>query len=193
MAAFEEFIRTLGPENLEYILPFLLVFTLVFAILQKTKILGEQRNFNVIVALVMGASFVVPSVTNRYPPGQDPVMILNSALPGVAITAVSIIMVLLLVGMFGKKLNIGADEGIGGIAVLFSVGAVAIIFAIAAGWVERVPWWLSFLTYPQNQTMIVALLVFGLIIWFIVRDPEAGKDKDDSEGFLQKLGKLVED
>ena len=40
---------------LEYILPFLLVFTLVFAVLDKTKLLGEgKRQINAIISLVVG-------------------------------------------------------------------------------------------------------------------------------------------
>ena len=38
---------------MDFLLPFLLVFTIIFAVMQKTKILGEKKNFNVIVALVL--------------------------------------------------------------------------------------------------------------------------------------------
>ena len=44
------------------ILPFLLIFTVVFAILDKTRILGEKRDVNAIIALVFGLVVVgVPS------------------------------------------------------------------------------------------------------------------------------------
>lgn len=36
------------------ILPFLFIFTIVFAILEKTKFLGEKKDINAIVALVFG-------------------------------------------------------------------------------------------------------------------------------------------
>ena len=43
------------PIFMEYVLPFLLVFTLVFAILDKTKLLGEEkRQINAIMSLVIG-------------------------------------------------------------------------------------------------------------------------------------------
>lgn len=43
----------------QLILPFLLVFTLIFAILDRTKILGEdKRQINAIVAFVVGLMFV---------------------------------------------------------------------------------------------------------------------------------------
>lgn len=43
----------------EFILPFLLVFTIVFAILEKTKLLGEgKKRIDAIVAFVIGLIFV---------------------------------------------------------------------------------------------------------------------------------------
>ena len=43
----------------DYILPFLLIFALVFAILEKTKILGEdKKQVNAIIAFVIGMIFV---------------------------------------------------------------------------------------------------------------------------------------
>lgn len=198
MSAVQELVYTLGQQNLEYILPFLLTFTVIFAVLQQIKLFGNNsKKFNVIIALVMATAFVVPSVTNQYTPGNDPVTILNNALPGVAITSVAIVLSLLLVGMFGKKVDIGVGNQASGAFVAFALAATATIFAIAAGWFENIPWWLAPLAYPQNQTMIVSILVFGLVIWFIVRDPDKSGDEDEGDGdgdtILESLGKLVKD
>lgn len=47
------------PYFVELILPFLLVFTLVFAVLDKSKLLGEgKRQINAIVSLVVGLIFI---------------------------------------------------------------------------------------------------------------------------------------
>lgn len=190
MAAFNQLIRDIGVQNLEYILPFLLVFTIIFAILQKTKILGgedsNRKSFNVVVALVMALAFVVPSITGQYGYQNDPVRILNNALPGVALVSVAIIMVLLVVGAFGKNLNIQKSSS-GGIFVFFSIGAVAVIFAIAAGWIRNVPYWLDWLRYGYNQTMIVSILVLGAVIWFIVRDPDPEPVDDDDTSIIDLL------
>ena len=32
---------------MDFLLPFLLVFTIIYAVMQKTKILGDKKNFNV--------------------------------------------------------------------------------------------------------------------------------------------------
>lgn len=42
----------------QFILPFLLMWTIVFAILQKTKLLGENKQLDAIVAFVIGLIFV---------------------------------------------------------------------------------------------------------------------------------------
>src|SRR3989344_1351569 len=55
--SFVDWFATAG--GFDVLLPFLLVFTIVFAILEKTNILGEdKKNFNVIIALVIGALLV---------------------------------------------------------------------------------------------------------------------------------------
>ena len=56
----------------DVMLPFLLVFTLVFAVLEKTKVLGmEKKNLNVVVSLVMALSTIIPHITSSYPLDYD--------------------------------------------------------------------------------------------------------------------------
>lgn len=167
------------------VLPFLLVFTIIFAILQKSYILGKdkdgnpRKNFNVAIALIMGLGFVVPSVLGRYPPNADPVQIIANALPGVSLLAIAIISVLLLLGIFGKTPN--TEDKLGGIIVIFIVVAVAVIFGISAGWfATNLPTWLWFLYDRQFQSLIVTILIFGLVIWFITKEDKPKKDDDKS-------------
>lgn len=48
-----------SPFVTQLVLPFLLVFTLIFAILEKTKILGEEkRQIDAIIAFVIGLIFI---------------------------------------------------------------------------------------------------------------------------------------
>ena len=75
----------------DVLLPFTLIFTIMFAILQKTRVFGEEKkNINMVVALVFGLLVVIPHVTNTYPAGMDIVEVLNSALPSVSIVTVSL-------------------------------------------------------------------------------------------------------
>ena len=70
----------------DILLPFLLIFTVIFAILQRSKILGiDRKNFNVVVALVIGLLVIIPHITGTYPYDRDVVNILNNAIPQISI------------------------------------------------------------------------------------------------------------
>ncbi len=73
----EEFVRILDSWGLtDVMLPFLLIFVVIFAVLQKSNILGEgKRKYNLVFSLVVGMLVVVPHVTGRYPAGKDVVEI----------------------------------------------------------------------------------------------------------------------
>jgi len=101
----------------DLLLPFVLIFTIIFAILQKTDILGKgKKNLNVALALVISLMVVIPHILQYYPdPQYDPVVIINSAIPNVSIIIVAVVMILLLIGLLG-----GEAKWIGG---LFQVGS----------------------------------------------------------------------
>ena len=89
----EEFGRSLERWGLmDVLLPFLLIFTIVFAVLEKSKILGEERrNMNSAIALIFALIIVIPHITGDLPAGYDPVLVLNAALPSVGLVAVIIV------------------------------------------------------------------------------------------------------
>ena len=71
---------------MRYLLPFLLVFTLVYAILQKVKIFGkgpETKKFSIVIALVLGITFVFVA--------QHLVEIMLQAVPNVSIVLIAIL------------------------------------------------------------------------------------------------------
>jgi hypothetical protein len=153
---------------LDVMLPFLLIFTLVFAILQKTKILGDdKKNFNVIIALVMALTLIIPHVTGKYPLSYDPVNIINGFLPGISLLIVAIVMLFVLIGLWG-----GEATWIGGspsaiIAILAAIGIIW-IFGAAADWWNGWNWFTNFFG-EDAVALIVIILVFGIIIWFITK------------------------
>lgn len=165
----------------DVLLPFLLIFTLVFSVLEKTKILGVKEgknnkpktNLNTIVSLVMGMGVIIPHVTNSYPPGRDVVVLLNTALPGIAMIVVAIFSFLLLIGMFtGKQPNFLKSSAISTLVLIFSVGAVIAIFVDAAN-IYRMPRWLYFLQDPNTQAAFIVIVVFFGLVWFITRDDDS--------------------
>ncbi|MFC2136031.1 hypothetical protein ACFLTH_15560 [Bacteroidota bacterium] len=192
-------------ENLgvvDVILPFIIVFTVIFASLQKTKILGEDsKRYNVIVALVMGFSVVIPHVLwgtqcgagpNYFPNGFiDIVCMMNSALPSVSLVALAFVMVMVLLGIVGHEINF-AGTSLAGIAIWASVIIVLIIFLSAADVWQTMPWWLIWTRDPYIREIVLVILVFGIVIWFITKEDK--KEKDQTRGFskmMKEAGKVL--
>jgi len=172
----------------DVLLPFLLIYTVVFAILQKIKPLGaESKKFNVIVALVVAFAVVVPHVTGGYPnPDVDIVNIINKALPNVSVFLIAILMLFLLIGMWGGKPQ---WKGAGtSIIIILSLIIIIYIFARAAGWTGTLPYWLYFLEDPNTQALIIVVIVFFLIISYITKEP-----KEEKEGVFKKIGKELQE
>jgi hypothetical protein len=203
---FEDAVRNLYDMGvLDILLPFILIFTLIFAVLQRTKVLGKNKdtgepmkNFNAIIAIVMASATVIPHVLWGSRSSQDPylsngtldvVQVINNALPNVSLVVVAILMFLIIVGIWGKRIDIG-EGNLGGIVALFSVAAIGLIFAIASGWNGWLPNWLRFLEDPQTQALVVVILVFGLIIRFITGDDHK---KDKKESWMEKMSKSMKD
>ena len=186
--------------QLEYIgltdvlLPFLLIFVIIFAILQRVNILGDKKNLNVVFALIIALTVVIPHVTGDYPYGRDPVEIMNEALPGVSLVIVAIIMFFILVGAFGVPgINL-ADDNAKSLVSLFAILVVGYIFGNAAGWWgSGLPYWLSFLNDPDFQAMLVVILVFGLIIMFVTKEDKSSDSGDEGAGskLWKSLGQLL--
>ncbi|MBW2997514.1 hypothetical protein KY349_04205 [Candidatus Woesearchaeota archaeon] len=175
----------------DVILPFILVFTIVFAIMQRVKPLGseEGRNkpFNVVISLVMALAVVIPHVLGYYPADADIVNIINNALPQVSIVLVAILMVLLIVGLFGGRAEWGGK--LSGWVAFFAFIIVIYIFGRAAGWFYYLPNWLYWLDNPDTQAMLIVVAIFAIIIWYITKEPK----KDNAETGFDKFGKAFKD
>jgi len=169
----------------DVLLPFFLIFTLVFAILQKTELLGhEKKNFNVIIALVMGFAVVIPHITGTYPANADVVNIINKALPNVSLVIIAILMVLLLVGIFGWKIGPGGTS-MSGMIALVALVIVVYIFGVAGNlWGTSNRW--TWLHNSDTQALIIVILVFGVVVWFITKEKETA-----GEGMVTKLGSTL--
>jgi len=177
---FENFIEAL--QNLgivDVILPFILVFTIVFAVLQRTELLGKgKKNFNVIIALVVALSVVIPHVLGTYPSGYDVVEIMNASLPQVALLTIAFLMLMILAGLVGLDIR---EHSLSGLLVIISIVAILAIFGGAAGLWES--GWLYDFFSEETIALVIMVLVFGLIIWFITRE----------ESRELKLGETIKD
>lgn len=177
-------------QNLEWwvgltdvLLPFLLIFTIIFAIMQKFKFLGEGRkNFNIMVALIIGLLVVIPHLNGTYPTDKDVVNIINQAIPNISILLVAIIMLLLLVGIWGVEIN-WAGSSLPGVLAFLSFLAVVLIFSSAVWPNWQWPNWLWWLRDTATQSTIIVILVFAILIWFITKEPS----KTDQSGLVKNF------
>ena len=70
-----------------YLLPFLLVFAILFALLEKTKVLGKEKtNINVLVALLIGLLLITQT---------NIILTINGFLPQVSLIFVVILVCLM--------------------------------------------------------------------------------------------------
>ncbi|MEK6949152.1 MAG: hypothetical protein AABX34_02955 [Nanoarchaeota archaeon] len=187
---FERFVGSLEKIGfVDVLLPFLLIFTVIFAVLEKTKILGEgKRNMNVGLAFVFALLVVVPHVTGKFPAGYDPVKVINAALPTVSLLVVAIISLLILIGVFaGDKLVFGMSSA--GWIGLFSVIAIVFIFGSSAGWWQTgFLGWLEVVFGSDVVAVLIMILVFGIVIAFVT-----GGGSEEKVGAMGRIGSALND
>ena len=163
----------------DVVLPFLLVFSVVFAILEKTRVLGTddiegkkytKKNLNAMVSFVM--SFLVIASTKL-------VAVINKALADVVLLLLLVVFFLVLVGTFFKEEG-GVFLEKGGWRTFFMVIVfigIVLIFLNALGWLT---WLWDFLVENWQTRWVGALILIILIIifmWYITKSGPEEKPK----------------
>lgn len=202
MAVYDQMIYMLESYGFtDVILPFILIFTILFATLQKVRILGEgKRNFNITLAFAITLMVIIPHITmgtadpfdGRLINGMpDAIEIINNALPSISVLVVAVIMLLLLIGLFGGESKWMGSSLSGWIAIIAFL-AVAWIFGGAAGWwgygqrSYSYGWFVA--TFGEDTVaLVVAILILAVIIWFITREDT----KQEKASLLAKVGDEV--
>jgi len=104
------------------ILPFILVFTVVFAILEKVKVLGEKKDIHAIVALVISLIAVgVPAAVGT----------LQRFIPLIAVVLIILFAWMLVFGFAGKSVEAKWSEGLKKFFMIF-LGVVLLATAVWA-------------------------------------------------------------
>ena len=161
-----------GAGGFDIILPFLLIFTVTFAILQKVKLFGEKKNIDAIISLIIAFFLVIQ---------QGLVTVMQGFLPRVSMAILVFLMVLLVVGIF-----VGGSEWTGsllGIAVIVAIVTVFWALGASLGW--NVPYLDAFT--EQDIAVLITIGVFLLVIWLIVREPK----QQGGGGFWKNLENLA--
>jgi len=159
------------------ILPFLLIFTVVYAVLDKIHILGSKKAPNAVVSLVVALLVI-----------RSPYIIglLNRFLPNIAMFLVIILMFLLMLGTFtGKK----HQDWAYGLAFLVSI--VFVIWALASDYLGDflgLPAWLSNLD-ETTKASILFIGIFVAIIFLVMR--EGGESGEKKKNIFEKVADLT--
>lgn len=180
-----DFLGKLGVYDV--LLPFLLVFTLMFAFLEKSKVLGievivdkagkehqyTRKNLNAIVAFTVGF-FVIAS--------SQLVRIISEVMANTIILVVAGLSFMLVIGVYhtgDKELDVGKKWK----NYLWPISAVAIllIFFNALGWIDSI---YQFIIRTGSTTWfatVIFLLVFiGLMFWITSsKNPDAGVKSEE--------------
>jgi len=139
------------------ILSFLLVFVVLFAVLAKTKILGESKFVNLLVSFIVAIIFVSLTSAREY--------VINVT-PWFAVFIILSAFILAMVGFSGKI----PEEFTKGLGILFVIGLI-IVFLVSAYMtfsgapvIEQIADWVK---TPRVYGALI-LLVVGAIVSFIL-------------------------
>ncbi len=156
----------------EGILPFLLVFVVTFAILQKSKILGEdKKQLDALTALVIALLLIA------LPAPRD--FIVNF-MPWVAVAVAVILVFLLLYGFVAGEIK--PDEGkhwmkitFGILAALFTIG---VILYVGGFWPTILGWFSNTDVFGNGVWLnAVVIILVVVLMWIAVKGSKGGESK----------------
>jgi len=160
---------------LDVLVPFVLIFTILFAVLQKIKIFGEEaKRFNAVIALAITLTAIVPHILGTYPPGMDVIAIMNASLPETVLLIVAVVLLMVMLGLiWGEWPEYSMISGVAAI-----LGGIILIGIFVANIIDvPILSWIS----PEVQTLIIVLVVFGLIFLYVTWEPGP---KPGTQGYI---------
>lgn len=175
-----EFFVRLGIYDV--VLPFLLVFTIMFAVLEKSKVLGVEKtsegeftrkNMNAMVAFV--TAFLVVASTRL-------VSIINETLANMVLLLMLSICFLILIGSFMKEQKEGIEmpKKLQGFFIGFMLVGIFLIFLNALGWLYPAwRWALSHYDSTAAASVLLIAMIVGVMVW-ITKNPSKSKGSSES-------------
>ena len=176
------FLRDFG--LFDVVLPFLLVFAIVFAILEKTKILGTEkikgeevtkRSLNTMVAFVIGMIVVA---ANKI------VTAINEALPNIVLIIIAFVAFLMMIGVFFKSEEFVLYEKYKTFTLGFVIVSLIILIIIILdslkldnkkSWLDWIMEYVASNISGPIVTSIIFLIIAVVAIVYITRKPTEGK------------------
>ena len=179
-----EFLKDFG--FFDVLLPFLLVFAVVFGILEKTKILGTEKiggedyprkNINAMVAFVIAMMVVAATKV---------VDALTLALPRVALLLVVTLSFLLMIGIFMSPGGVYKQLEGKWLAFLMIVMFIAVILVFLSvipynekdSWLEYAA---SYVVDNWSGAVVGSIILFVLVIWAVVWITSSKEGEEEKE------------
>jgi len=154
-----------------YLLPFLLIFALVFGILVKVKVFNENKMVNGIIAL----SVALMSLQFDFVPS-----FFSQMFPRVGVGLAIILGILIIVGLFAPKESEIVNYVLAGIGVII-IGIIIIQSAGSLGWSSGT-WW-------EENWELVAGAAFILIILAVIVGAGSNAPKKQPVPFIGEWAK----
>lgn len=155
-------IETASLSALNYFLPilsFLLVFFLIYAILVKTKVLGDNNGIMIVISFILGIFFVINASLVEF---------VNFSSAWFAVFLVCIFMILLLIGFTHGKIDFLQNKFVGWVLVggliIFFIISSAFTFNWALNWDKVWDWF-----YTDWFGMVLLLIVAGIAAWILTK------------------------
>ena len=173
------FLNELGLYDV--VLPFLLVFTIVFAILEKTKIFGTEekdgtkitrKNMNAMTAFVMGF-FVIASTKL--------VSIVNEVASQTFLLLLLVVLFLMLAGVMQKEGDYEMDKKWRNFFMVIVFIALILIFLNSLGWLDDGYDYLVDNWDTEATSAIILLILIVIFISWITRSPSISGQIDKEE------------
>jgi len=173
-----EFLKNFG--FFDIILPFLLVFTIVFGILEKTRIFGVEKvgdkeypkkNINSMIAFVI-AFFTVAT--------KEITQSLQVSLPNVALVLIIIVCFMMLAGSFMSDKEFSFEKRKGWVVFLTLVMfiSVVLIFLNSFGWLTPITSYVG----QNTETVVIPVVLIAVIVGTIAFVVGGGPKEKSEEG-----------
>ncbi len=169
----------------DVIIPFFLIFTIIYAVLENVKVFKEKK-YNIIITISITLLAIMPHVL--YPRDDDLVSVLNSTLPQFAMVTIAVVLFMIMAGLLAAKGKFMAVAG--WLAPWLAILILGIIFFRSAYPNTAFSTdFFFFLADSRLYTLLIIVLVAGFVIRMIVGGGPSGTPSaaDKVKDFLGKL------
>jgi small-conductance mechanosensitive channel len=165
----------------DVVLPFLLVFTILFAVLERSKVLGTddvdgrkitKKNLNAMVAFVIG--FLVVASTKL-------VAIINKSLANMTLILILVVMFFVLIAMFFKEgEDVVLQDPMRWILMVVILIAILLIFFDSIGWLDDIGDFIS-RHISSSWFLTVVMLIFIVVFMAVITKGPSPPKKEKKE------------